>query len=257
MLLETPISYSLLVCREGDESKGDPKELREEIIQDATDLKNDIADIISALDKHHKHVNIAKITGAAASIGGAAAVIAGTALCLTGVGAVVGVPLAAAGVGVATAGGVTNVGAGLVEHFLGKHNLANVQKKLDALREQMQALNELLGPTLKEDSEFGGKNAVATGKATCEVETRAVSFWRKFYQAAKATKTVKVATGPGKAVLKGFGRSSIVLTVLFMPFDIYDIVTNAKDLHQKKGNEHCDKLQQMYDALDLISKGEF
>ncbi|KAK7501226.1 hypothetical protein BaRGS_00007711, partial [Batillaria attramentaria] len=115
------------------------KELKEEIKSDAKDLREEIQQIISALDKVHKYVNISKVTGSSVSLAGTLAAIAGGILCLTGVGVVVGAPLGTVGVGVATAGAFTSAGSGLAEHFIGKDHLFKLQKKLNALQQKLEA----------------------------------------------------------------------------------------------------------------------
>ena len=101
----------------------------------------DVEIITQKLIKHHRNVNISRITGSVTSIGGSAMAITGFALAPVTLGASLG--LSIAGIGVAVAGGATAVGASIADTVIEKKTIKGIQQKLNDDFERQKDLNSM------------------------------------------------------------------------------------------------------------------
>ncbi|KAK7481781.1 hypothetical protein BaRGS_00026928 [Batillaria attramentaria] len=224
--------------------------------KDATDLLKEVKALISALDNHHKNVNIARITGSSVSIIGGILAIVGGALTISIVLAPVGVPLAFAGMGVGAAGAGTNIGSRVTKTVITKKNLANIQKKkIDSFQERLseimilQATNVTKGKSSAafSDGLAAGSAAASTMKTIFTVADTAGDI----FQAARAG---KAAAGAALRAAGTFGKISVIGSAVLMPLDIIDIAMASRDLHKGEGHPACEKLREFADELELLCR---
>ena len=88
------------------------------------------------LVKHHRNVNISRITGSVVAIGGSGIAILGFALTPVTFGASLGLTIA--GAGIAAAGGVTAAGASIADTVITKTGVKEAQEQIQKQNERIR-----------------------------------------------------------------------------------------------------------------------
>ena len=109
-------------------------QLRRETIQE-------LLQIASKLDKHHKNVNISKMVGSSVGIIGGVTGIVGLGLIPVSFG--ISAIVAGVGAGVAALGGITSSGADVAEFGITRKLVAKAQKAIDADKRQCEKVKAL------------------------------------------------------------------------------------------------------------------
>ncbi|KAK7481811.1 hypothetical protein BaRGS_00026958 [Batillaria attramentaria] len=223
--------------------------------KDVTDLLKDVKALISALDNHHKNVNIARITGSSVSIIGGILAIVGGALTISVVLAPVGVPLAIAGMGVGAAGAGTNIGSRVTKFVITKRNLANLQKRIDSFQKRLSEIVILHATNVNKGKSFAAfSDGLAAGSAaasTMKTIFTVADTAGDIFQAARAG---KAAAGAALRAAGTFGKISVIGSAVLMPLDIIDIAMASRDLHKGEGHPACEKLREFADELELLCR---
>lgn len=170
------------------------------------------------IQKHHKNVNIATLTGASASLVGIGLMIGGSIAAFFTFGASLIVTVV--GAGIAAAGGVTAGGSALAEYLLSKSNVKVLQKALDDDREMVEKIEEL------------------HRKINKPSEIAKVSF-----KAGSGTKT------DGNAA-KGFHIAGLILSNVLIPVDVYTLVKTFIDVHRGSITDVVKDIRKTADDLE-------
>ena len=173
--------------------------------------------------------------------------IVGLSLSLTGVGAIAGVPLAITGASVGIAGGVTTGVTGIVEAFLKRKGIKEVDEdlKLDRFRAvQLQVISLRAA----EDREFAERWNINSSNVINAV--RALPAAVKFSLTTAAG--VRMAFAAGQAATRaGLHVAGIVFAAALIPLDLGQMIVSSIRIHK---NDPSDIIKDIVRRADDLEK---
>ena len=211
------------------------------------------------LVKHHRNVNISRITGSLTAIGGSGIAILGFALTPVTFGASLGLTIA--GAGIAVAGGATATGASIVDTVITKTGVKGVQeqyefdqdkmKEIDLIQDQIQKQNDRIRekcPDLKDVDIFRVTDVFSYAQGIAKVGNLA-------YRVGEAAGISAVEFGSlglraAGAVAKGVATAGIVLNVVIIPLDIIEIVKSGWNIKEGNESKAAKQLREKADQLE-------
>ena len=211
------------------------------------------------LVKHHRNVNISRITGSVVAIGGSGIAILGFALTPVTFGASLG--LTVAGAGIAVAGGATATGASIVDTVITKTGVKGVQeqyefdqdkmKEIDLIQDQIQKQNERIRekcPDLKDVDIFQVTDVFSYAQGITKVGNLA-------YRVGEAAGISAVEFGSlglwaAGVVAKGVATAGIVLNIVIIPLDIIEIVRSGWNIAHGNETKASKQLREKADKLE-------
>ncbi|XP_053400552.1 uncharacterized protein LOC128557311 [Mercenaria mercenaria] len=228
------------------------------------------------LDKAYKDIKISKIAGQSGCVVGGVLAVVGFGLSFVTFGASLGLCIAGGVIG--GAGGVTTGGASIADSVKAR----DAKKKAEV---QLKICNEAFCKIL-EDCKLVSDKLERIG----EIEIR-FPFWCKFWRklmfgsgnavagfgwkmvantiinAVRMGKAVDTATDVTSAVVpvfrtlgntaKGFHIAGGVVSTVFLPFDIYSLVSNSVELHTNEAHDISKRIRQaVKDIQDKCPKKE-
>ena len=222
--------------------------------------------IVEELPKHHKNVNISRITGSAASIGGSIVAIVGFALTPVTLGASLG--LSIAGIGVAVAGGATAVGASIADTVIERHNIKGIQNKLDDDFKKLKELNDLAEelkriveeterqcPTLKSSEVFG---LFTVSALNFGVRAGNIAFKAAELGVVGGLEIGVIALRSASIAARAISGVAIGASALLIPIDLAEIIRsiysmakhNNKTKSVRKLEEYVDELIEQKERIE-------
>ncbi|PVD20126.1 hypothetical protein C0Q70_20620 [Pomacea canaliculata] len=209
--------------------------------KEAGTLKNDIQNIIDALNTHHRNVNISRVTGSSVAIatGVPAAACAIAAPFTLGVTLI---PAIVLGI-IAAVGGGVSVGATVAGYFIKRQKVKEVQEKWDTFRQNVIAnhkdIAEVRDLLLKLNPRTSG--AAITPKDALQ----------------GAAEFVRTSGGISSAVVRGALKSTAAgvritapllaaASVVALPLDIVDLVTASLALHRGEQSTATESLTHIF-----------
>ena len=240
------------------EYRGELADLAKKILRWIPIRENTVHTIRVLADKlthHHNNVSIAQVTGSSASIVGFGFMAAGFGFSfLTG-----GLSLILAGAGavVSVAGGLTSGGSTIAECCIKKGTFDDIQKLIDKDREAVQAILELWGQ-LEEDV---NRNAVKNGvKAGFQFASIMNTCGQTGYKLGVAVGKTASITG-GDAVFRGLSSvgkvahiGGFAFSAVLLPFDIYNLVQNAKEVDASRNGKTVHEPNEVKVLKELADK---
>ncbi|PVD20139.1 hypothetical protein C0Q70_20633 [Pomacea canaliculata] len=221
---------------------------------EALALKKEIQAIRDDLNRHHRNVNVSRVTGSTVAIatGVPAAACAIAAPFTLGVTLILAIVLGI----IAAVGGGVSVGAAVAEIFIRRHNVKEVQARWETFREKFLARHEELGDIVQ------NLNAQTSGTS---ITTDDQSIKTAVHGAGEAVRT---AGGISSAVVRGVLRTTSsgirvtapllsVVSAIAIPLDIYDLVTSALRLRRGAPSIVSESLAQIIEFLDSVADGSF
>ena len=209
--------------------------LREQTIADVEIVTKDLI-------KHHRNVNVSRITGSAASIGGSIVAIVGFALTPVTLGVSLG--LSIAGIGVAVAGGATAVGASIADTVIERHNIKGIQKKLDDDLERLKdlnsmalKLNNIVNETTRQSSDLKKKEVLGLLSFTAiQVGVRAgnIAFKSAELGVVGGIEVGIIALRSASIAARAISGVAIGATVLLIPIDLAEIIRSIYSMAKNK-----------------------
>ncbi|KAK7475588.1 hypothetical protein BaRGS_00033177 [Batillaria attramentaria] len=182
------------------------------------------------------------------------------------------------GAALAAAGGITSVASGTAENIITHNKVKQVQEELHHLKEKLHEYREYF-EIISTDNVFYGKIQTMAASSVSG-GTHIVGFYKamRAMRAAKAAEIqvvdaladgiemVEVVDGAAAgaevvtqtAVLDGsklFSRSFLVLNVILLPFDLYDLVMDSVDVAKHKGSPVSPELTNLCNQLKKLEKG--
>ncbi|CAF1304934.1 unnamed protein product [Adineta steineri] len=216
-------------------------EIIEQFIQGRREVIARIIQIADKLDEHHRNVKITKVvTGSTGIFGSVVAV--GSLLLAVPTGGLSVVAFIGGGL-LGAASTIAHVGSGITENILTRISLKDLQaicqidernfiRLNDFLTEQIRILqNENPFPRAVHSKTFVITAPLSSINLVCSV--------LRVTQGAKLT--VKT--------IRNIGRASIVLNLITLPAEVYDLVVDAKELHQNKPCKLSVELRLLVDTL--------
>jgi len=236
------------------------------------------------LDKHHRNVNIAKVSGTSTSLVGTALIIGGFIGSFFTFGASLG--LSIAGGAISTAGAIT-AGATLTEWGIIKQSMKDIQKKIDhdlELHNELVVLLSELGRLDRNLIHNGNRQVLnkfdsygITEQDTFSLMTlvRALSSGMKLDNGSdipiirhlrSTAAVVSTSTASAQILTKSAGRAlmsgmsnvgkaffvaGFVLSVVTVPLDIYCLVSDSKELHTNAKSATSEKMKTIIQQLEL------
>ncbi|XP_025076776.1 uncharacterized protein LOC112553635 [Pomacea canaliculata] len=222
-------------------------------------LKRSIEEIIAALDKHRKNVNISRVTGSSVAIatGGTAAGLAIAAPFTLGVTLI---PAIVLGI-IASVGAGVSVGASVTEYFLRKHNVKEVQTKWDEFRREYIVRHNLDEEQLLNESENESTQGNLGSCVNTTVRGAATGNLNSFVNT-----TVRGAGTIASAAVRGAKSAATAVrvvspllatvSILALPLDLADLITAAHSLHRGERSPASESLERIITFLDKVIKGE-
>ncbi|PVD20128.1 hypothetical protein C0Q70_20622 [Pomacea canaliculata] len=210
-------------------------------LKEAGTLKNDIQNIIDALNTHHRNVNISRVTGSSVAVAtglpaAACAIAAPFTAGLTLIPAIV------LGI-IAAVGGGVSVGATVAEYFIKKQTVKEVQEKWETFRQHFIENHEEVADArdllLSLNPRTSG--AAITPKDALQ----------------GAAEFVRTSGGISSAVVRGALRSTAAgvritapllaaASVVALPVDIVDLVTASLALHEGEQSTASESLMHIF-----------
>ena len=238
-------------------------------------LKN----LAGALDKTHKDVNIAKVTGTSTAIAGGLITVFGGIVSFFTLG--LASPLIGVGVATAAAGGATASGVEIADAVISKNTMEDAQKVLDEDKQTLEAIDECYSNLVRtaetisaSNPKYGtkehvlcslvfssklkrrGKNNKGLGDLTF---TLAAGLLAIHTTAPKKIVTFisRLASGIGRVVAQGLTRGAgaiakaalrgagAVATGIFLAFNIYELVKVSQDIHNGSKSQAAATLREI------------
>ena len=195
------------------------------------------------LTKHHRNVNISRITGASTSITGSVIAIVGFGLAPVTFGASIG--LSVGGIALAIAGGGTAAGASIADVVIQKSNVQYAQEQLsrdydelDSIRKVAEKIDEIIENIRTKCPDVSKIEFVAiVAEIFVQGASRAGNLGVKLAELAVlgVMEIGIVALRAGGLAAKGIASVAIVLNVALIPIDLIEIVRSSISL--AKGSE--------------------
>ena len=237
-------------------------------------LKN----LAGALDKTHKDVNIAKVTGTSTAIAGGLITVFGGIVSFFTLG--LASPLIGVGVATAAAGGATASGAEIADAVISKNKMEDAQKILDEDKQTLEAIDECYSNLVRtaetisaSNPKYGTKEHVlcsllfsskwkGCGKNNKDLEdlkfTLAAGLRAILTTAPKfVTLISRLTSGIGRVVAKGLARGAgaitkaalrgvgTVATGIFLAFNIYELIKVSQDIHNGSKSQAAATLREI------------
>ena len=234
------------------------KEIRSSLLRWIPSRENTVHSIRVLADKlthHHNNVCIAQVAGSSASIAGFGFMAAGFGFSfLTG-----GLSLALAGAGavVSVAGGLTNGGSTIAECYIKKDTFDNIQKIIEKDREALKAIQELWGQFEEDVNRNAVKNGVKAGFQFASIMNTCGQTGYKLGVAVGKTASI---TG-GDAVFRGLSSvgkvahiGGFAFSAVLLPFDIYNLVQNAKEVDASRNGKTVHEPNEVKVLKELADK---
>ncbi|PVD20138.1 hypothetical protein C0Q70_20632 [Pomacea canaliculata] len=230
--------------------------------KEAGTLKNDIQNIIDALNTHHRNVNISRVTGSSVAIAtglpaAACAIAAPFTLGVTLIPAIV------LGI-IAAVGGGVSVGATVAGYFIKRQKVKEVQEKWDIFRQTFIANHEDIAE-VRDLLLSLSQNVIANHEDIAEVRDLLLKLNPRTSGAAitpkdalkGAAEFVRTSGGISSAVVRGTLRSTAAgvritapllaaASVVALPLDIVDLVTASLALHRGEQSTATESLTHIF-----------
>ena len=219
-------------------------------------IKN-ISGTTEKLQKHHRNINISRISGSSISIAGSLIAILGFGLAPVTFGASIG--LSVGGIALAVAGGGTAAGASIADIVIQKSNVKEAQEQLthdyhllqeirelavgihqiDINQQQCQGVSntevaaisgEVLGQGLFRTGNLGVRLAEVTVFSTLDIGAAAVRA--------------------GGVAARGVAAAGIVLNVVLIPIDLIEIVRSSVSLAKGSQTKAIKRLNEIVQQLE-------
>ena len=224
--------------------------VREETIQK-------IEGIIYDLKKHHRNVNISRITGSGVSIAGSLIAITGFGLAPVTLGASIG--LTAGGIAMAVAGGTTVAGASIADTIIQKSNVKQAQEQLKEDYDQLytiQVIAKIIDSNIVAASEER-KECQGVGKRRVVGEVLAQGFLRASTVGVRTAEmavsnTLEIGASAlriGGTAAKSVAAIGLVLNVVLIPIDLIEIVRSSVSLAKGSRTKAAKQLDEIVEQL--------
>lgn len=220
---------------------------------------------------HHDNVCIAQVAGSSTSIAALGVMAVGFGLSFVTGGAsliVASTIVSGVGGGLGAAGGLVIAGSAIAKFFIQRDKFSTAKKIIDEDQEATAAIKDLWEQVEKEAQKEQSKHSLkATFGAAGLLRTTAMTGFK-----VGARTAAKAGSEGGEALFRGLGKVSKVahiggfaMSAFMLPFDIYSLVTNAKEVHaarkSKTGSERAvpelvQKLREMADELEKKTPDE-
>jgi uncharacterized spore protein YtfJ len=207
---------------------------------------------IKQLKKHHKNVNISRITGSSLSVAGTLIAITGFILAHFTAGASIG--LSACGIALAALGGGTAAGASIIDIFIQKSGIKDVQDQLDHDYKQLDGISQTTR-NIKEKFNCARQEypdiiaavfgvVFAQGVRTTNLRMR-VAEPIAFDNLEIGALVLRV----GNAAARAIAIAGIVLTVVLIPIDIAETIRSSFSIRKGSQTEAIEKLINIVEQL--------
>ncbi|XP_067884820.1 apolipoprotein L3-like [Heterodontus francisci] len=194
----------------------------------------ELQEIADDIDKCHKDVNIANVTGSSAGILGGILTISGLIASPFTLGA--SLVLSGIGIGVGVAGGVTNIGASVTDIV----NQKKKQERVHEIREQYEKASKIMS-----DSLIQVRFAIESLINYNENEVVVCLFNGVTHTGMKSFGGIAVVVSAvTKNTLRTLKAVSGIMSGLLMVWDIYSIVKDAKDIHRGSKTEVAERIRE-------------
>ena len=217
----------------------------------------EIEKTIKKLKKHHKKVNISRITGSSVSIAGSLMAMVGFGLAPVTLGASIG--LSVGGIAIAVAGGGTAAGASITDAVLQRSNVKHAQEQLDRDYKRLDEISQIAKEIKKEIDDARERcpsiSAHEYAAVFGEVITQGVA--RGSNVAVRLAElgvygTLEIgalALRVGGAAARGIAAAEIVLTVVLIPIDIAEIIRSSISLGRGSQTKAIKQLTDIVEQL--------
>ena len=218
-----------------------------------------IKGIINDLKKHHRNVNISRITGSSVSFTGSLIAILGFGLAPVTLGASIG--LSTAGIAMAVAGGGAAAGASIVHTVLQKLNVKQAQEHLKEDYDQLYTI-KVIAKVIDSNTVHvvatdmgkecpGVDNNGVVGEVLAQGLLRAgnVSVRTAEIAAANTLEIGAAALRVGGKVAKSIAVAGLVLNVALIPIDLLEIVRSSISLAKGSQTKAVKQLKEIVKQL--------
>lgn len=217
--------------------------------------KRDVKALLQAkaddLEKHLKNAKIVKLTGAPLGVIGAGLTIAGFISGFFTFG--VGFSLCIAGAAVAGSAGVLGASGAITEVVATKCILSNAKRLLDEDRDATERLEKELRDIYSIASAAGRTVGVVVSGAGVISQALKLSGVGLSMVDDVATTAFRSLSYAGRA----FQSIGFAFTIVFLPFDIYTIVTNSRAIHKNEIPEKVTYLRGIAEQIVVPDEEEF
>ena len=198
------------------------------------------------LEKYHQSVNISRIVGSTVSAVGSGAVIAGFALAPFTLGGSLSVSLL--GLGASALGGATTAGASIVDTFIEKSNIKDIQKQLDDDNLQVEVIEQMAKDiqeaieTTQASIQVGSAVAIGIQVVTGAARIGNVGMKATEIAASGTLQLGAAALRAGGSVAKGVAGVALSLNIVMIPIDLAEIIRSGYRLRNGSLTEAVEKL---------------
>jgi hypothetical protein len=233
-------------------------------IKHREELINMMKEFVNILNEHHKNSQIAQIVGTSTALVGSALSVVGFGLSLMTMGG--SLILTVGGAAVAGVGGATKLGASIFDWSVGLQKAKIIQQKLNVdaqlYNDMAQKLHHLA--VVKEEHsldrdvlldgviEANGKK-VSIGKLI-QGMTKSVLEQTNGHAVAQGVRVSTGAFSTAATVATGVSPminiGGLVFSVVAVPFDVYFLVKDAKNLHDKTPSDVAATMQPVIEKLE-------
>ena len=228
-------------------------EIREKTIKD-------IRGTTEKLQKHHRNINISRITGSGISIAGSLIAILGFGLAPVTFGASIG--LSVGGIALAVAGGGTAAGASIADIVIQKSNVKEAQEQLTHDYHLLQEIHEI-AEGFQNVSQIDVNQQQSQGVSNTEVaaisgEVLGQGLFRTGNLGVRLAEVTAFSTldigaaavRAGGVAARGVAAAGIVLNVVLIPIDLIEIVRSSVSLAKGSQTKAIKRLNEIVQQLE-------
>ena len=209
------------------------------------------------MKKHHRNVNISRITGSSVSIAGSVIAIVGFGLAPVTLGASIG--LSAGGIALAAAGGGTVAGASITDTVIQKLNVKQAQEQLKEDYDQLyiiQVIAKIIDSITVAASEerrecpvVGTRGVVGEVLAQGLLRVSNVGVRTAEMAVSNTLEIGAAALRIGGTAAKSIAGVGLVLNVVLVPVDLIEIVRSSRSLARGSQTKAVKQLKEIVEDL--------